>query len=58
MDQECFFFSLSPTTIHSITLDIQLATVCISDDDGMKDIAYEHVLANETCMLCLLVNDQ
>jgi len=38
LDHECFTFSLSTSDLHSLTVNIPLATICISDDDGMGEI--------------------
>ena len=38
LDHECFTFSLSTSDLHSLTVNIPLATICISDDDGMGGI--------------------
>lgn len=35
LEYECFMFSLSTTDLHSLTVNVPLATICISDDDGM-----------------------
>ena len=35
-EEECFTVSLSSSSFPGLTLDPQIATVCIEDDDGMS----------------------
>ena len=56
LDHECFTFSLSTSDLHSLTVNIPLATICIYDDDGMGGIFMSlQIHAKFECAVSLLL---